>query len=219
MDPRLKALVEWIRRTAAPAKGLLVPVSGGSDSALGFWLCMLAFPGKTIAVHAGGNLRRQDWFTSVGPVAFVETPGDFKEREEMRWARFLALSLERRYWLVGSRNRTEDLLGTYSLSSRLATFLPLVGTWKSDVMALSEIIGVPRDILDSSRRADPDCGRPSELAEIPFETVESYLKTVFSEWGPTPDRTDLTPEQQAYLNRVLDANAFKAHLPIRGPKP
>jgi NH3-dependent NAD+ synthetase len=218
MDPRLKALVEWIHHSAASAKGLLVPVSGGSDSALCFWLCMQAYPQKTIAVHAGGALRRQDWFTSVGPVEFVETPGNYAEREEMRWARFLALGLERSLWLVGSRNRTEDLLGTYSLSSRLATFLPLVGTWKSEVMALSEIIGVPRDILDSSRRADPDCGRPAELAEIPFETIEGYLKAVFAEWGPTPDRTDLTPEQQAYLNRVLDANEFKMHLPIRGPK-
>jgi len=37
------------------------------------------------------------------------------DKEEMQWACFLAMSLERRAWLVGSRNHTEDLLGIYGL--------------------------------------------------------------------------------------------------------
>lgn len=207
-------LVEDIRTTAAGAAGLLVPVSGGSDSALCFWLCSRAFPERTVAVHAGEDLRCAEWFRSIGPVEFVAVPGTHGEREEMRWSRFLAMSLARRAWLVGSRNRTEDELGTYSLASRVATYLPIVGAWKSDVQRLCSLVGVPSEIIESSRRADPDCGRPAELAEIPFETVEAFLKAGCA----GGDAAGLTDVQRAYLGGIRRRNAFKAGLPLRGPR-
>lgn len=212
---RIDVLIGDIRRKAGAAQGLLVPVSGGSDSALGFWLCAQALPKKARAVHAQGDtpLRCRAWFDSVGIVLDTDTPGLYKEREEMRWARFLGIAIPRGQWLVGCRNRTEDALGTYSLASRVATYLPLVGVWKSDVMEMCAAIGVPQEILDSSRRADPDCGRPQELAEIPFEGIDAYLR-----WrsGEKIDRL-LTDAQARYIERVLERNAFKQTLPLRGP--
>lgn len=207
---RIDALVAWIRQASARAQGLLVPISGGSDSALGFLLCAAASSGKTIAIHAGSRatLRCAAWFEDIGEVIYARIPGGVREIEEMRWARFLAVSLRDRAWLVGCRNRTEDELGTYSLASRVATFLPLVGTHKSDVMRMCEVVGVPEEILVSSRRADPDCGRPAEMAEIPFETIDAFLT---GEPGPTE-------AQRTYLSRIAARNAFKRTLPIRGPK-
>lgn len=212
---RVHDLTSWIYAHAAGAQGLLVPVSGGSDSALGFWACMRAFPDKTFGIHAGSRatLRRSDWFRSVGPVRFVRTPGDHDAREEMRWASFLATSLKNRWWLVGCRNRTEQELGTYSLASRVMTFAPLIGTYKSDVMRMCEAIGVPEEIMASSRRADPDCGRPAEMAEIPFELIDAFL---------APSRHpglagELTAAQSDYLQGVMNRNDFKRGLPVRGP--
>ncbi len=212
---RVHDLTSWIHARAGRAKGLLVPVSGGSDSALGFWACMRAFPDKTFGIHAGtrASLRCPDWFRSVGPVRFVRTPGDHDAREEMRWASFLATSLKNGWWLVGCRNRTEEKLGTYSLASRVATFLPLVGTCKSDVMRMCEAIGMPKEIMASSRRADPDCGRPAELAEIPFEKIDAFL-------DPNRDLDlfmSLTADERGYLTGILNRNDFKRGLPVRGP--
>ena len=214
MDPKIRTLIEWIREAAAPAQGLLVPISGGSDSALAFWLCTRAFPDKTVGIHAGTTttLRCWDWFASHGSIGFEDISGRYVD-EEMRWARFLSDSLERGWWLVGCRNRTEDELGTYSLASRVATFLPIVGVYKTDVMRMCGSVGVPEEIMASSRRADPDCGRPAELAEIPFEGIDAFL-------DPSRDPETfraLVPAQRAYLQGVLDRNAFKAKLPIRGP--
>lgn len=212
MEPqaRIDALVEWIREKAAIARGLLVPVSGGSDSALAFWLCARAFPDRTLAVHAGTptTLRCRYWFSSIGSIGFETVSNEYRD-EEARWARFLSDSLERGWWLVGCRNRTEDALGTYSLASRAATFLPIVGVWKSDVMRMCEALGVPEEIMASSRRADPDCGRPEEMAEIPFELIDAFL---------TGDASGLTDAQRAYLTQVVERNAFKRTLPIRGPQ-
>ena len=214
MNPSIEKLVSWIRTAAAGAHGLLVPISGGSDSALCFWLCRQALPGKVIGVHAGRELRALAWFERLGRVEMIETPGRHEEREEMRWARFLAINLERGYWLAGSRNHTEDLLGTYSLASRVATFLPLVNVWKSEVLVLGREIGVPDEILASSLRADPDCGRPAELAEIPITKVEAFL--LARERGTVA--ADLTSAQAAYLDTICRRNAFKQSLPQWGPE-
>ncbi len=207
----IEALIRQIRLDTAKAKGLLIPVSGGSDSALGFWLCKQAWPEKTLAVHAGAyrSLRNYEWFESIGRVVYTDTPGHPAEAEEMRWARFLSMSLADGTWLVGSRNMTEYLLGTYSLASRLATYRPLKLVWKSDVLKMSAEVGVPADIIASSLRADPDCGRPQELAEIPYKTIEQYLML---KEGLCTACGDITIEQLAYLDYVYARNTFKRYL-------
>jgi NH3-dependent NAD+ synthetase len=151
MDRRLVEMIAWIRETAGKARGLLVPISGGSDSALCLWLCSRALPGQTTAVYVGESLRARDWFAGLGPLELLPHPGGAADREAQRWALFISLGLNRGHWLVGSRTRTEDVFGTYSLASRVATMLPLVGLWKSEVMELCEEAGVPDEIIGSSR--------------------------------------------------------------------
>ena len=143
MDTRLQDLVDWIRRSASLAQGLLLPVSGGSDSALCFWLCAQAYPEKTMAVYCGDQLRCQDWFAQQGPLHLVPAPPDSQHREAQRWAHFLAMGLTEHRWLVGARTRTEEVFGTYSLASRLATYLPIAGVWKTEVMQFCDLVGVP----------------------------------------------------------------------------
>lgn len=128
LDPRLSKLIEWMRISAAPANGLLVPLSGGSDSALIFWLLNQAFPpnpagkatangssseparSKIIGVHVGDNLRCREWFESVGTVRVVPKPtlSAGQDAEVMRSATVQSLCVSERLWLVGSRTRTRS---------------------------------------------------------------------------------------------------------------
>lgn len=217
MDNRLQKLIAWIRQSAAPAKGLLVPVSGGSDSALSFYLCSKAFPDKTVAVHAGEDLRCRSWFEAIGTVHLIAAPSGDDNPEIMRWAKFMSKSHKERRWLVGSRNRSEDTLGAYSLASRTATYLPIVGLWKSTIMELCKIIQVPDEVLISSRQADPDCGRPKELAEISLELIDVFLQVKAGELAEERLK-DLTKEQIAYLETTYNANQFRGLLPTKGPQ-
>ncbi len=215
----LRSLVEWLRQAAAASRGVLVPVSGGSDSALCFWLCAEAFPEKTLGVHAGAELRCRPWFEARGRVETIPPPEGRtgREREVHRWATMLDLGLTRGCWLVGSRNRTEDVFGTYSLASRLATLLPLAGLWKSEVMRLCQRAGIPEEITVSSRRADPECGRSAEMAEVPLELIDLFLQVKTGEL--TIDAlTTLTPGQLDYLEGIYEYNQFKKTLPMRGPR-
>jgi NH3-dependent NAD+ synthetase len=219
MHADLRSLVGWLRQAAAASHGVLVPVSGGSDSALCFWLCTEAFPERTLGVHAGAELLCRSWFEARGRVETIPPPEGKtgREREVHRWATMLDLGLTQSRWLVGSRNRTEDVFGTYSLASRLATLLPLAGVWKSEVMRLCQQAGVPEEITASSRRADPECGRSAEMSEVPLELIDLFLQVKTGELT-IDSLTTLTPGQVDYLDRIYQYNQFKKTLPLRGPR-
>jgi len=136
------------------------------------------------------------------------------DAEVLRWARVQSICVSEQRWLVGSRNRTEDLLGTYSFASCVATYLPLVNMLKSDVMALCLLAGVPEEVLTSSRQADPSCGRPEEMAEIALEQVDQYLRHML---GYPDALCGLSEGTIIYLNSVYERNHFKRLLPKRGP--
>lgn len=216
----IAVIVAWIRLKCEHAAGLLVPISGGSDSALTFWLCAQASPDKTLAVFVGepDELRGRDWFESVGQVRYVRIADGPDNPEALRWARFISICLQKRYWLFGTRNRTETVLGTYSMASTVARQLPLDGLWKTEVMELCRQVGVPKEILQSSRRADPECGRPPEMASIPLETVDLFLQVKIGEL-PESHQVEIDPAIVQYLDSLYCLNRFKADLPACGPRP
>ncbi len=221
LSMKLQPIVDWVRKSVDPAsgRGALVPVSGGSDSALCFWLCAKALPpGRAIAFYVGQSLRSRDWFDSVGTVLAVDEPsrGTDVEPEAMRWAMTVSHARAHRCWVAGSRNRTEDVFGTYSLASRVCTLFPLAGLWKSGVMDLCKEIGVPEEILQSSLRADPACGRPQQMADIPFACVDLFLQVRLGE-RPEKELVRLDGAQRDYLESVYQRNQFKKRLPLRPP--
>jgi NH3-dependent NAD+ synthetase len=223
LDRRLQAVIDWIGQVIDPARsgrGAMVPVSGGSDSALCFWLCCKALPpGRAIGLHVGRSLRCAEWFDALGPVHRLEEPpqaGEGHRTEAMRWAMTLSHARGHRCWVTGSRNRTEDVLGTFSLASRVCTLFPLAGLWKSEVMELCAKVGVPVEITGSSKRADPDCGRPVEMAEISFADVDLFLRTKVGE-RPVEELSQLDARQVEYLEGVYRRNRFKNELPYRAP--
>ena len=219
LNSKLDKLINWIRQTtdATSGRGVLVPVSGGSDSALCLWLCAQALPReRVLAAYVGENLRCRSWFEGLSSVKFLPEPPINAHIEALRWAMMLNEALAFRGWLVGTRNRTEDVLGNYSLASRLSTYLPLSGLWKSEVMELCRVVGVPEEILASSKRADPECGRPQELADIPFTTMDRFLQVKLEEL-PASALEPLSPSVRAYLEALYQRHRFKSELPLRAP--
>ncbi len=212
----IDGLLDWMHHTLPQDNGLLLPISGGSDSALCFWLCNQDFGKLTKGIFIGTQLRCKEWFMPVGDVMFSEIANDGKNPEVQRWAHFLGVALNENRVLIGSRNFTETTLGTFSNASRVAAFLPLAGLWKSEVMELCEYVGIPDEILESSRRADPECGRPEKLADIPFEAVDVFLQ---SKLGISSNNQEYEPtqEQYEYLEKVFTQNAYKSRLPLTGP--
>ncbi len=206
-------LCRWIKRHCAPAKGLLIPISG-SDSSLVFWACTQVFREKTLGVHIGEKLHHHDYFASRGAVMLMapvnrEAAGlTMIDADSLRWTMVHAYAKESGFWLMGTRNRTEQTLGTYSIASRVATIQPLSGLWKTQVMELGEHAGLPKEMLAGSRRADPNCGRPKEMAEIGLELIDFYAQMQASRQVHRLSEK-LSAKQIAYLNGIYKWNKFK----------
>jgi hypothetical protein len=83
-------------------------------------------------------------------------------------------------------------------------------------MELAEAVGVPGEILASSTRADPLCGRPPEMAEIPFTTVDLYLQ-IRAGLRSAAELETLSTAHVEYLSGLYRRNRFKAELPLRPP--
>jgi NH3-dependent NAD+ synthetase len=136
------------------------------------------------------------------------------DAETTRWLHALNIAIKESRILVGTRNKTEHYLGAYSNASRLAYHLPLVGTWKTAVLELCEQIEVPGEVIRSSRDADPVCGRPEQLAQIPFSAVDAFLSQKMS--GLVAPTT-LGTAEKAYLEDLYTRNQFKTLFPRMGP--
>lgn len=215
MEEKVTLLKDWIIKNTPDRFGVLIPISGGSDSALCFWLYNQLFPERVVGVYFGKALRSRSWFESTGVVRVMVTPLDIHDPEIARFAMLLDVALAEHRLLIGTRNRTETMLGAYSRASRLASHIPLAGVWKSDILDLCAYAGVPEEIIVSSREADPVCGRPEELARIPFDAVDNFLKAKI---GGLPRADEgLLPEQRAYLEGLYIRNRFKEEYPVVGP--
>jgi NH3-dependent NAD+ synthetase len=215
MDEKLQKLRDWVRTSLPEGRGALIPVSGGSDSALAFYLYSATLPERTVGIYFGDHLRAKTWFETTGTMRLLEKPLHGNPEVE-RWATLLEASIAEHRVLIGTRNRTEDILGTYSAASRLAAHQPLAGLFKSDVLALCEYVGVPQEIIDSSKEADPECGRPEELARIPFEAADLFAKEKIG--LVAPQTAPLDDAQRAYLEALYIRNHFKKELPLLGPE-
>jgi NH3-dependent NAD+ synthetase len=220
-SPELENLISRVRTAVEPAPALYVPVSGGSDSALVFWLLNQVAKEKTVGLYCVHErfknqpfLRCRTWFERTGNLQEISTSErEWEEREEVMWGRFLATSLGKKVfnpsgkplkagWLVGCRNQTEHLLGTYSLASRIATFLPIVNVSKTDVLNFCAEVAVPQNIIDSSRKADPDCGRPKEMAELSLGFIDQWLEAACQMQGSFPNGK----LKNKYLEQIFKQN-------------
>ena len=212
MEEKVQGLLTRIKESVPEELGVLIPVSGGSDSALCFWLYSQALPERTRGIYFGKNIRSFAWFDSIGSLELREPSIEMSDAEIARWASLLEIALEEKRVLVGARNRTEDVLGTFSHASRIAFHLPIKHLWKSEVMALCEYVSVPEEILASSRMADPVCGRPEELAQIPFASADAFLAQLIGAEPITAPELDM--EQQTYLGNLYERNRYKRELPL-----
>jgi NH3-dependent NAD+ synthetase len=216
MNRALDRLKKWLNTRCSAARRLYIPMSGGTDSALGFVVLNQVFPSKTVGIHIGDKIHEpeRNWFISVGDMRFVsriEAGGI--DQDTMRWALLNSMCRDDGAWLIGTRNKTEQVMGTYSLASRLATIQPLVGLWKAQVMALAKFVGVPEAVLESSSQADPNCGRPPEMAEIGLDRIDFYARCKYAKKSRCL-RQQLSRAEIAYLNTIYHYNRFKAKLPL-----
>lgn len=123
------------------------------------------------------------------------------------------------YWVVGTRNATEQALSTYSNLSGAVSLQPLINLWKSDILKIWAAMGVPQLALDKSRQVDCDCGR-YDLAADHIDEVDMILQ---ARQGliPAAHLAEIAPDLLAKLEEFVTTQiayaGFKSLIPYCPP--
>lgn len=121
-----------------------------------------------------------------------------------------------RYWLMGTRNLTEEKLFTYSNASRACSIQPLVHLWKSEVLQVARHLGVPQIALDKSCDVDCICGR-ERLAAHHIREIDLILMARAGElsWQYVTENipADVGVQLDAYIDKQIQRSDYKRFIP------
>ena len=209
-EKTLKRIYTEMSKIDTENRPFYIPISGGTDSALTFYIYSQMYPTRTFGVYFGNKLPFEKWFTKHGKI-IKETRWEVPDMEIARWAKLLDKANKDGAIIIGTRNKTEHLLGTFSHASRLAFHMPIVSLFKNEVLKISEDIGCPKIMIEKSRRPDSDCGRYKEYTKIGIEKIDEYVD-LLSKNKISKDLLKSSPF--LYIKELYDKNGYKKNLPL-----
>jgi NH3-dependent NAD+ synthetase len=179
------------------------------------------------------QLSVMPWLAAQIPGAqLVIDPGIDASSDHQRWSALMSRALAGAdprqpletagtYWVVGTHNATERALMTYSNISCAVSVQPLVGLWKSDVLAICHWLGVPEIAIERSRQADCDCGR-FDTAAAHIAEVDAILMCRAGDmprsWLQAGVEPALLETLEAFVEEQIRYAGFKASIPY-SPEP
>jgi NH3-dependent NAD+ synthetase len=166
------------------------------------------------------------WLKEQAPGAdiIVDTSIDWR-CDGLRWGYLMDLSVvsndkkrmmrlpEDQYWVVGTRNRTEEELYNYSNASMAVSLQPIIHLWKSEILKISEYLKVPQQAIDKSCETDCICGRMAlparHIAEVD-ELLQQRGKEHMKEYTMS---NELRQQLVKYIDAQIIKGEFKKNLP------
>jgi len=79
------------------------------------------------------------------------------------------------FWVAGTINATEFALGTYNIAAKSVSIQPIQTFWKSEIIELCQIFGVPDVAIQAAQLPDCLCGR-DELAASNIKLIDDILR-------------------------------------------
>lgn len=169
------------------------------------------------------------WLAKECPGAEIVTDTSIDWRcDGLRWGSLMDLSVvshlkrrimrlpEEQYWVVGTRNLTEDVLLNYSNASTAASLQPLIHLWKSEILKVSEYLGVPQVAIAKSCETDCICGRMRFPAQhIPEVDMLLMARREELAWQYVEEKLPLELQKQltGYIRAQIDKGQFKKNIP------
>lgn len=169
------------------------------------------------------------WLDEQFPDAQIITDTSIDWRcDGLRWGYLMDLSVvsndkhrsmrehEEQYWVVGTRNRKEDMLLEYSNASMAASLQPLIHLWKSDVLELSKYLEIPQIAITKSCETDCICGR-MRLPSTHIREVDLLLMGQCGELAESYIQANIQPDIRRQLWKFIDTQIgkgqFKKNIP------
>lgn len=216
-----------IENSVTPIKGFVVGLSGTDSIITYLLLAQLAkrMGGDTPAFNVHGihymgsdvvedtftKEHMSEWLSDVGGTADVVTMvnGNYDQYRwaDLHWRAVNSYNADR-YWVAGTVNATEKLLGTYSIMSKSSSIDPIASLYKSEVIELCEHFEVPQKIIKSSMVPDCICGRDEFAAEnirLIDDVIRNNLSQSYSQ--------EQIRKAFDYISATKNDNGFKNRTP------
>lgn len=212
---------KWIKTQVenANAKGVVVGISGGIDSALVSVIAKKAFDKNVIGVimpignmaeHYEHAVKHVNQFQIENKIIDLTQAFELMKKTtqvanklavanlkpRLRMATLYAIAQEHNYLVLGTDNADELLLGYFTkYGDGGVDLLPIAQLTKTEVRNYSKMLGVSQEIIDKKPTADLWEGQTDELEMgITYDEVDDYLngKTI----------SEKSKERIEYLNRI-----------------
>lgn len=202
----LKEIIKWIKTEVkkAKAKGVIVGISGGIDSALVAYLAKKAFPNNSLGILMPINKDR--YFDLEDGLELVKTfdlkfrivdlydeyqsivnktkifsnltKGNLQAR--LRMTTLYSFAQENNYLVLGTDNKAEYNLGYFTKwGDGGCDLLPIIHLYKSEVYDYAKKINVPKSILDKKPSAGLWDGQIDEKElGFSYDDYENYDRKI-----------------------------------------
>jgi NAD+ synthase len=123
--------------------------------------------------------------------------------------------------VVGPNNRSELLLGYFTkYGDGAADVAPLADLYKTEVVDLARLVGVPDHIVEKTPTAElwEDQTDPGELG-APYETIDPILRAYVDDDRALDDVVDLTDADRDLVEQFLEMYETSRHKRERPPSP
>ena len=244
-DKVVSRIVEFIHKTVenANAKGVVVGISGGVDSATTAFLCVkalgkekvfgLIMPEKGVtreedvedALEVCSILGIRHKIVYINPMVEVFLNNldkgsdiaiaNLKPRIRMIINYYYANTLN--YLVAGTGNKSELMVGYYTkYGDGGVDFLPIGDLYKTEVWELAKYLGVPEKIIKKTPSAGLWVGQTDEgELGITYVKLDTILKALEKGYKPEeiPEKFDVSVEEVKKVVELIEKSKHKREMP------
>ena len=236
-------LSEQIEKTNA--KGLILGLSGGIDSAVLAYLCKRQLKEKTLAIimpdtEITPNYETEDALKmialtgieykliDINPIVkeysmYLE-PNDWAKgnlRARIRTNILYYYANSKNYLVLGSSDKSEHLVGYFTkFGDGAADIVPIISLYKLQVRKIAEFLGVPKNVIEkkSSAHLWKEHEAEKEIG-VSYEKIDSILYCLFDKKLSVEDTANKTDIEKPTVEKIYNLYLKSEHKRLPAQKP
>ena len=227
------------------ARGLILGLSGGIDSAVLAYLCKRTLKEKTLAIimpdteitpkHetedalkmialTGIEYKLLDIKPIVKEYSMYLEPNDWAKgnlRARIRTNILYYYANAKNYLVLGSSDKSEHLIGYFTkFGDGAADLIPIISLYKLQVRKIAEFLGVPKNVIEkkSSAHLWKDHEAEKEIG-VSYEEIDSILYCLFDKKLSIDETANKTQIEKETIDKVYNLHLKSEHKRLKAQKP
>jgi NAD+ synthase len=227
------------------AKGLILGLSGGIDSAVLAYLCKRQLKEKTLAIImpdteitpnyetedalkiialTGIEYKLLDIKPIVKEYSMYLEPNDWAKgnlRARIRTNILYYYANAKNYLVLGSSDKSEHLIGYFTkFGDGAADIVPIISLYKLQVRKIAEFLGVPKNVIEKKSSAHLWKAHEAEKEiGISYEEIDSILYCLFDKKLSLDDTVNKTQIEKSTIEKIYNLYLKTEHKRLPATKP